>query len=242
MAKKTLGKSTGAKPAVEIMQDGPFRVTGGPKLGKEIIVCDSKGTPVKYVRGGAFPDRETYSLCRCGKSKNKPYCDGTHVKARFDGTETASREAYAEQAEEIDGPGLTLTDVESLCALARFCHRGGDVWALTENSDDPESREMAVRDAWDCCAGRLAVWDPETGEPIEPDLAPSISLIEDPEQGVSGPIWVKGGIPVVSADGETYEIRNRITLCRCGKSDNKPFCDGSHIPARFTDGDESLGE
>ena len=53
-------------------------------------------------------------------------------------------------------------------------------------------------------------------------------MIEDTEKKVSGPIYVRGGIPVVSADGKTYEIRNRVTLCRCGRSDNKPFCNGSH--------------
>ena len=43
-----------------------------------------------------------------------------------------------------------------------------------------------------------------------------------------GPIWVRGGVQVVAADGEPYEVRNRQTLCRCGRSQNKPFCDGSH--------------
>jgi len=32
-----------------------------------------------------------------------------------------------------------------------------------------------------------------------------------------------------SADGFVYEIRNRVTLCHCGYSGNKPFCDGSHM-------------
>ncbi|HET8688843.1 MAG TPA: CDGSH iron-sulfur domain-containing protein [Methanosarcina sp.] len=40
---------------------------------------------------------------------------------------------------------------------------------------------------------------------------------------------MRGGIPIESADGKQYEIRNRVTLCRCGKSRNKPFCDGSHV-------------
>jgi hypothetical protein len=44
-----------------------------------------------------------------------------------------------------------------------------------------------------------------------------------------GLLWVRGGIPVVSADGKPYTVRNRLTLCRCGKSRNKPFCDGSHV-------------
>ena len=53
---------------------------------------------------------------------------------------------------------------------------------------------------------------------------------------VSGPLWVRGGVPVVSADGYEYEVRNRVTLCRCGSSENKPFCDGSHASIGFTDG------
>jgi CDGSH-type Zn-finger protein len=51
---------------------------------------------------------------------------------------------------------------------------------------------------------------------------------------------VKGGVPVESADGTVYEVRNRVTLCRCGKSTNKPFCDGTHIDVNFKDGDKTL--
>ena len=52
---------------------------------------------------------------------------------------------------------------------------------------------------------------------------------------MSGPIWVRGGITVESADGREYEVRNRVTLCRCGQSSNKPFCDGSHVECSFHD-------
>jgi len=72
------------------------------------------------------------------------------------------------------------------------------------------------------------VWNRTTGEAIEPKFEPSIGLIQDTARKVNGPIWVRGGIPVVSAGGEAYELRNRMTLCRCGKSTNRPFCDGSH--------------
>jgi CDGSH-type Zn-finger protein len=94
--------------------------------------------------------------------------------------------------------------------------------------------------AGNCPSGRLVVYDKKTGKPIEPRFVPSISLTEDPQKRVSGPIWVRGGIPIVSASGITYEVRNRVTLCRCGKSKNKPFCDGSHIRVRYSDGDKSL--
>jgi CDGSH-type Zn-finger protein len=63
----------------------------------------------------------------------------------------------------------------------------------------------------------------------------SIGLIEDPEQQCSGPLWLQGGIPIVAADGFEYEVRNRVTLCRCGASKNKPFCDGTHATIKFRD-------
>ena len=92
----------------------------------------------------------------------------------------------------------------------------------------PETRKLVEHEAGHCPSGRLIVWDRATGEAIEPKFEPSIGLIEDTAKQVMGPIWVRGGISVVSADGEAYEVRNRMTLCRCGRSSNKPFCDGSH--------------
>lgn len=222
---------------VVITKNGPYLVSGGLPLNKEIIITDTKGTPIKWKKGHHYPDQDNYALCRCGKSKNKPYCDGTHAKINFNCTETASRKKYLEQAEKISGPDLILTDAEDLCAVARFCHRAGGIWKLTENSDNKKSKEIAIEEACDCPSGRLVVWDKKTGKPIENKLEPSISLVEGPEENASGPIWVKGGIPVESSDGTKYETRNRVTLCRCGKSGNKPFCDGTHISIKFKDED-----
>jgi len=78
-------------------------------------------------------------------------------------------------------------------------------------------------------------WDKSIEKAFEPELPVSIGLIEDPAQGCSGPLWVRGGIQIESADGFKYEIRNRVTLCRCGKSQNKPFCDGTHAAVKFRD-------
>ncbi len=123
---------------------------------------------------------------------------------------------------------MRLTDAESLCAFARFCDPKGRIWNLVERTDDPEVRKIVEFEAAHCPAGRLVVWDKKTGKAIEPEFKPSLALIVDTEKRVNGPIWVRGGIPVVSADGHTYEVRNRLTLCRCGRSANKPFCDGAH--------------
>lgn len=214
---------------VVVTRNGPYLVSGSLPLTEEIIVSDSEGYPVKWSKRHHYPDQENYALCRCGQSRNKPYCEGTHAKIGFDGTETASRKQYLEQAEKISGPDLVLTDAQALCASARFCDRAGGVWRLTRDSGDTKSKEIAIQEACDCPSGRLVVWDKKAGKSIEPQLEPSISLIEDPENRVSGPIWVKGGVPLVSSDGTKYEIRNRVTLCRCGRSSNKPFCDSSHI-------------
>jgi CDGSH-type Zn-finger protein len=51
-----------------------------------------------------------------------------------------------------------------------------------------------------------------------------------------GPLWVRGGVRITGSDGRDYEVRNRATLCRCGASSNKPFCDGTHKKIGFRDG------
>jgi CDGSH-type Zn-finger protein len=228
--KKIKSEARNDRCKVKVSRNGPYLVSGRIPMIRQIIVTDTEGIPNQWFEDNVYPLIENCAICRCGQSKNKPFCDGTHIKVNFDGTETASREPYLHQAKQIDGPALKLTDVEDLCASARFCHRAGEIWNLIPRSDNPEARRIAVEEAGDCPSGRLVVSDKRTGVVIEPRFERSIGLVEDPQVGVSGPIWVRGGIPVESADGKTYEIRNRVTLCRCGKSSRKPFCDSSHYP------------
>ena len=226
--KQSRNKESNERFKIYVSRNGPYLASGGIPLSEQIIDTDAEGYSWKWHKGKEFPVQGNYALCRCGGSQNKPFCDGTHVKVNFNGTETASRESYLEQAEEINGPELKLTDAEALCSYARFCDRAGGIWNLTKNSEDPEAKETAIEEGGNCPSGRLVVWDKQ-GKAIEPEFEPSIGLVEDPQEGVMGPIWVRGRIPVDSADGATYEIRNRVTLCRCGKSSNKPFCDSSHV-------------
>lgn len=228
-----------AEKKVVVSKDGPYIVTGGVPLGTEIEVVGKEGVPEFWEKGKGFPKQETYRLCRCGKSKEKPFCDDSHFREGFDGTETASRERFEKQAERIKGPEIDLLDVPGLCSLARFCHLKGGTWENTRKSDDPEAKRIAIETACKCPSGRLVIVN-KAGKLIEPKLDKSISLIQDPQRGVSGPLWLKGGINIESSDGRKRETRNRMTLCRCGKSGNKPFCDGSHLRSGFDDGDESL--
>jgi CDGSH-type Zn-finger protein len=218
---------------VVISKDGPYRVSGKIPLSRQTIVTDEEGGSETWREGKTFPAQETYALCRCGQSKKKPFCDGTHTRIKFDGTETASREPYLKQAQLLDGPVLALTDAESLCAFGRFCDPHGKVWNQVARSDEPRIRASFVRQVENCPASRLVAWDKAAGKPLEPKLPVSIGLIEDPAQQCSGPLWLRGGIAVVAADGFAYEVRNRVTLCRCGQSSNKPFCDGTHAAIKF---------
>jgi len=229
------------KGEIIIKKNGPYIVNGALPLGKEVIVSDKNGDSVGYRRGKEYDCPEEYALCRCGASKNKPFCDDSHQKVVFDGTETAKKENYSLQCKKINGPELELNDLPELCARARFCHdQRSDVWNNTEQSDNLKAKNEAIRQACLCPSGRLVARDKNSGNTIEPGLNQEIGLIEDPQKKVSGPVWAKGGITIESADGKKYETRNRVTLCRCGKSRNKPFCDGCHIDEKFNDGDISL--
>jgi CDGSH-type Zn-finger protein len=205
-------------------------VSGDVPLLEKIILYDSTRDTCQWQDGKTYPRQDHYALCRCGQSKNKPFCDGTHLKINFDGAETARHILYHDNVAVIDGPGLRLTDAEILCASARFCHRCGGIWNLITTSNNPGDRKIAIDEAADCPSGRLVVYDKKSGKPLEPAFEPSIVLIDDPYIKTVGPIWVRGGILITSSDDKPYEIRNRVTLCRCGKSRNKPFCDSSHWP------------
>jgi CDGSH-type Zn-finger protein len=229
-----MSKST-TEPKVVVSKNGPYLVTGAVPLSRQTIVADRAGESEKWSEGETFPTKESYALCRCGKSATKPFCDGTHKKVGFDGTETATRESYLTQAKGFEGPAHTLTDVEKFCAGARFCDPNGQVWNQVERTEDVQVRANFIRQVGNCPSGRLVAWERESRAPIEPALPKSIGVIEDPAERVSGPLWVRGGIPVIAADGFAYEVRNRMTLCRCGASANKPFCDGSHFKVGFRD-------
>jgi CDGSH-type Zn-finger protein len=228
-----------AKPTTEVKvvvaKNGPYLVSGNVPLAKHTIVANAQGESESWHSAEPYPAQESYALCRCGHSGNKPFCDGTHAKVHFQGAETASRAPYREQAQMTEGPALALTDAEPLCAFARFCDPNGQVWNQVGHSENPEVRSTFVRQVNDCPSGRLVAWQRSRGQALENPLPVSIGVVEDPAQGVAGPLWLRGGIPVVSADGFGYEVRNRVTLCRCGASKNKPFCDGTHATIKFRD-------
>lgn len=221
--------------SVTVSLNGPYIVKGAPALAQAFIQSDEKGASIGYRPGKSFDSKDSMALCRCGHSKNAPFCDGSHRNAGVDMTEKASFEPLLNNSKEIDGPALALTDNEKYCAFGRFCDAGESIWTEVTLPGQAH-QDLAKKEAHHCPGGRLLIWDIATRQPIEPAEPPTISAVEDPAQGCSGPLMVRGGIRVISADGQGYEIRNRQALCRCGASSNKPFCDGSHASVKYQDG------
>lgn len=238
--KNNVRVQTGSKRApdkyhIDIVANGPYLVCGQPPLKQQFIMPDNEGQSWTFKAGAAYPTEEPTALCRCGMSANKPYCDGEHVRAGWQCTLTYPEESVLDDAQEYRGPIKNLTDNQKYCAFARFCDPKGQIWNLV-GVNSKEAAELTVREANHCPAGRLSAWDKGSEIPHEPAFEPSLGLIEDPAIRASGPLWVRGGI-TISADGYTYEVRNRVTLCRCGRTSNGPFCNGSHASgAPFKDG------
>jgi len=225
-----------ASPKITVTAKGPYLVSGSVPLEIQSMEPVEGGDSWEWRPGAKLEAKERYALCRCGESQTKPYCDGTHASIDFDYAETASRTPFAEAAAVIEGPAIDLLDDTSLCSFARFCDNHGRIWNLIEKTDDPAVAEIVRHEATHCPSGRLVARDKATGVAIEPLFGPSIVLVEDPAKACSGPIWVRGNVRIESQEGGPYETRNRVTLCRCGKSQNKPFCDGAHVDVAFQDG------
>ena len=216
---------------IRVAKDGPYKVMGHPTLGRTAQVETVFGEPIDWEPLESIETPESFDLCRCGHTERKPFCDSSDQTCDFDGTETADRVARSTRAEVYVGDGVVMTDDHTLCEHAGYCgDRFTNVWRMIRRTSDPEVRERLQRMVSLCPSGALDHAPAEGVDAVEPAFEPSIGVIRD------GPLWIRGGIPIESSDGTTYEVRNRVTLCRCGRSNNKPFCDGSHTEVEFRDG------
>jgi CDGSH-type Zn-finger protein len=229
------------EPRIRVSLNGPYVVTGGVSISRQVIGVDEAGNSREWRKTHAYDAPSEYLLCRCGNSRNKPFCDDGHLRVGFDDSESpGARVPYADLAREFDGPERLLTDARPLCVHARFCNPFGTVWRLVEETDEEPVRRLFEGMVGNCPSGRLIAWSRHTAEAFEREFEPSIAVLEDPAHGVS-PLWVRGGIQIESAaDGHVYECGNRLTLCRCGQSSIKPFCGGTHAEIGFRDGSPDL--
>jgi CDGSH-type Zn-finger protein/ferredoxin len=204
-------------PVIQVTRNGPYLVRGGLE--------------VRGADGAVVETPEVYALCRCGGSANKPFCDGTHAKNDFQGDETADHGPVGDRREDYIGRGFTVHDDRTVCSHAGLCTDNlSEVFRLREEpwiEASAADRDVVIAQVKSCPSGALTVSVGDEPEPVEDELARAVIPTPD------GPYRVTGGVQVVDADGAAYEVRNRQTLCRCGGSANKPFCNGTHWKIRF---------
>lgn len=211
---------------IEVRPDGAYHVGGGVPLVRIHPVATEKGEPVAWEIDGPIDAPETYDLCRCGRCSNLPFANEGGC-ADFDSTETAPTDVYANRAKTLGGTAITIKDDRGICSHAGFCaNRITNVWKAAKLIDEDEDLRAQVTRMIEKCPSGALTYEVD-GRPVEPDLPVQIAVETD------GPYRVTGGIPVRRSDGEGFEVRNRLSLCRCGQSKNKPLCDGTHKEVGF---------
>ncbi len=215
-----------------IEKNGPYVVQGDVPLVRKTQIVSEYGEPLTWQKGETLQTDETYRLCRCGQSSNKPFCDDTHLRCGFDGTETAEITTTAERrVVHKGGTGIVVRRDFSLCIDSGFCgNRLTNVQKMTPHSDDTQIRAQIIAMVERCPSGSYTyALDAGTAD-IEPDLPQQVAVTTEitSDGPIAGPLWVTGRIPIQRSDGQPFETRNRVTLCNCGRSNNTPLCDGSH--------------
>ncbi len=224
--------STSPEKRIKIIKNGPYIVQGDIPLVRKTQVVSEYGEPLTWKKEGTL---ETgggeYHLCRCGQSAQHPFCDGAHRRMGFNGSESAGEEPTAERRVQLGGTRIVVEKDTSLCIESGFCGlRNISLAQLLAATNNTQVRSLVIAMVERCPSGALTYHFEEGEADIEPDLPQQIAdTTEITSEGpIGGPLWVTGDIPVERSDGLPLETRNRVTLCNCGLSHNKPLCDGSH--------------
>jgi CDGSH-type Zn-finger protein len=211
-----------ARPKLAALPNGPYY----------LAASDGATATAQLQRssGESYPTGRGVALCRCGGSKNKPFCDGTHTSNGFTSMNTADpslnkRETHA-------GKRITIFDNRALCAHAGICtdrlksvfRYGEEPWIDADGASAQEIIETIRK----CPSGALS-YALDGVEPSSARRDPLITVTDD------GPYALTGGVVLKDVEFGAGASKEHYTLCRCGASKNKPFCDGSHWGVGFKD-------
>ena len=204
-------------PVIECMPNGPYVVRNPGELRN---------------RHGSIAVKSVIALCRCGGSSNKPFCDGTHQRIGFSDEKRADR--TPDRLDSYRGAQLAIHDNRGLCAHAGYCtdrlpavfRSGVEPWINPQAA----SADAIIATIHLCPSGALG-YSREQREAHEAVRTPAIMVSKD------GPYEVVGGIELIGQAWNEGASREHYTLCRCGGSRNKPFCDGTHWSISFSDGE-----
>ena len=203
------------KPEINCIPNGPYQFTNGE-------VVNSKGE-VRSEKNKVF-------LCRCGGSSNKPFCDGTHLSNNFSDEKLTNGEFN--KLDYYSGKDITIHDNRGICAHSGVCtdnlkevfKLGQEPWIDPDGSSAEKIAEIINK----CPSGALS-YSFNDDKPDFPFRSPKITVTKNGSYAVSGNIEL---CEKEKGEGASDE---HFTLCRCGGSHNKPFCDGTHWKNNFTD-------
>jgi CDGSH-type Zn-finger protein len=210
------------KPCIACLPNGPY-----------YLIHDTTPQPVANLKSGSgegYSATRGVALCRCGGSKNKPFCDGTHGTNGFKSA-TLADPAKNKRATYV-GKSITIFDNRAICAHAGFCTDGlKEVFLEDSNpwiAPDGATVEKVIETIRKCPSGALS-YALNGIEATADSSEATVTVTPD------GPYAVTGGMELMGVAFGDGASKEHYTLCRCGQSKNKPFCDGSHWGAGFKD-------
>ena len=222
---------------IHAARGGPYLVTNVPTILTDL------GQPLNTP--------PQVALCRCGNSARKPFCDGSHAEGF---TDAKDPNRVRDRRDAYHGEQVTIFDNRGICQHSGLCtDRLSTVFRTSrEPFVAPSGGRMdeIVRAVRDCPSGALSL---AFAEPVGPDVPeerdladwhgrrePAIEITRDGPYRITGRIALTGhdGGDVARAEGSS---REHYALCRCGHSQNKPFCSGMHWYIGFTDPERGTG-
>ena len=208
------------RPSIECTENGPHLV-------KELENLTNS-------RGDEIPTKTVMALCRCGSTDNKPFCDGTHAKFGFFSESLSDGESN--HRENYVGKEIVIHDNRGICSHAGVCtSRLPSVWRtgvepwIDADGDYPAKITNIIEK---CPSGALS-YSVAGFEHRGQDREPAIQVSKD------GPYHVTGRVELLNATWGEEVSKEHYTLCRCGWSKNKPYCDGSHWYVKFRDDEKN---
>ncbi len=216
-------KQSKQKPQIIPLPNGPYYYFTDfePKVIDGLVT--SKGEKLSNLKGAA--------LCRCGSSDNKPFCVGAHSKIGF--SDRKETDGHLDKRANYKGKEVTIHDNRGICSHVGFCtdnlpsvfRLGQEPWI----DPDGASKEEIIETIRKCPSGALS-YSVDSIEHRDQEREPLVEISKD------GPYFVTGEIQIVGHENRAEEVSNEhCTLCRCGSSKNKPFCDGTHWQIGFKD-------
>jgi CDGSH-type Zn-finger protein/ferredoxin len=198
------------------------------------IMLSAEGEPFPVLRsaiGADIQPEKNVFLCRCGESKNKPYCDGTHATVGYRDENRCANDALLTRT----APGITVHFNRSICAGAGECVRtlpkvfisGAKDWIQPDQADVADVIATVRR----CPSGALTyTLDGRIVKRDETEV--SVRIVRNGPYEITGPVEID--TPKWSANASP----TCFALCRCGRSSNAPFCDYSHGEQGWQDGQD----